>query len=658
MAPSAGATFAGDLNQIVITFSESLSPSGITAAHVLLVGAVSGTQTPSSLSFNSGNQQLTAAYASPLPQDSYTLTLVSGEGPGGLSDLQSNALDGECPGGSGPECESPGELPSGTGSAGGNFVASFNVIVCRDLDGDGFGAPGNAACPAGPLTDCNDGNPLAHPGATEVCDGVDNDCDTQTDEGLGQTRCGLGVCDHTVDNCVDSAPQTCDPFEGSSTEACDGLDNDCEGAVDEDFAVGQACDGTDADLCQNGTFTCVADGLGVECVNETVQNVQEICDGTDNDCDGVTDEGSLTIHAVRHAIGLGSHPGSTKTPLPGILIRVYDRSADSCARTMCGGSALPHWSCIVSSCTPAAGDPDDPDSYTDSTGEVSYDLPPDDYLVLGLDPEPAPDGTLFGSQASQIICGDQDLEVINEIVDAKGNIRPGKKTVRTGSELLIIEPEVVEWSTTQELYPVVLESQGDWSVTTGIVPPEGFVSDYPYLSTQVSSSTQALQFTVTDIGSSWIPTGMWHRVVHGGRREVILNRISVRLSESLAQQKGLSTEGYVLDATGQPIPEPGFDPRAEKPVQISGWIERSTVDPNWVVKLRVNVSSDLKLSVVNSKDTVIKVLASGPLSSGEHSIVWDGFDRRGRRLALDKYYLKLEAGALVQKLGLLNVLPF
>ena len=49
---------------------------------------------------------------------------------------------------------------------------------CVDLDGDGYGNPGDASCTAGPATDCNDGDDTIHPGATEVCtDGDDNECD-------------------------------------------------------------------------------------------------------------------------------------------------------------------------------------------------------------------------------------------------------------------------------------------------------------------------------------------------------------------------------------------------------------------------------------------------------------------------------------------------
>ena len=139
-----------------------------------------------------------------------------------------------------------------------------------------------AYCQDGALQECVPGEPT-----DEVCDGLNNDCDEETDEDFGPVTCGLGVCDHTIESCVDGAPVECDPLEGSGDEACDGLDNNCNGETDE--GLGQTTCGLG--VCEATTDNCV-DGETVECVPVEDGGVHETCDGLDNDCDGEVDEDS------------------------------------------------------------------------------------------------------------------------------------------------------------------------------------------------------------------------------------------------------------------------------------------------------------------------------------------------------------------------------
>jgi hypothetical protein len=139
--------------------------------------------------------------------------------------------------------------------------------------------------------------------SSEACDSQDNDCDGLQDEdfptlgevctnGIGECqREGNLVCNATQDGVV------CDAVEGlPSAEVCDGLDNNCDNSVDETFpTLNQACDGADSDLCENGTYTCMADGTNVECVNESIVDITETCDGSDEDCDGSIDEDFPTL---------------------------------------------------------------------------------------------------------------------------------------------------------------------------------------------------------------------------------------------------------------------------------------------------------------------------------------------------------------------------
>jgi len=203
----------------------------------------------------------------------------------------------------------------------------------------------------------------------EVCNGVDDNCNGMTDEGLPMITCGLGVCSNTIYSCANGSPAVCntmpasaeicdakdndcdgltdEPSGGSAAggtnmdparpvcktmgpcagavpvcsgtmgwhcnydiskveiaamssmpaareSKCDGIDGDCDGMTDEDFrtgamGLGMPCSDTLGSCTLNGTFRCRANGTGTECSAKIMPGA-DICDGVDNNCDGMTDE--------------------------------------------------------------------------------------------------------------------------------------------------------------------------------------------------------------------------------------------------------------------------------------------------------------------------------------------------------------------------------
>ncbi|NMO13892.1 MopE-related protein [Pyxidicoccus fallax] len=214
----------------------------------------------------------------------------------------------------------------------------------RDGDGDNYGLtsqsvqsctqPSGHAPTAG---DCNDANASIHPGAPEVCDGVDNDCDTQADEGLPTSTWyrdadgdGFGNAGQAVQNCRQPAgyvsnTSDCNDADASihpgAAEVCDGVDNDCDTQVDEGVSLSFFRD-DDSDTYGTGpaTAACTAPSGYVQrpgdCNDGNASinpGAAEMCDGVDNDCDTQADEGLPTLTWYRDADG--DTYGTSASPL-------------------------------------------------------------------------------------------------------------------------------------------------------------------------------------------------------------------------------------------------------------------------------------------------------------------------------------------------------
>ena len=147
----------------------------------------------------------------------------------------------------------------------------------------------------------------------ETCDELDNDCDGSIDEGFNTEidlnncgscglrcewdhasgvceagRCQLVACDMGWTNDNGDNDDGCECETGAS-ERCDGVDNDCDGRVDEDFSVGALCTAGVGSCLAMGALACASEDMAT-CDARPGSPEEEVCDGLDNDCDGLADE--------------------------------------------------------------------------------------------------------------------------------------------------------------------------------------------------------------------------------------------------------------------------------------------------------------------------------------------------------------------------------
>ena len=197
----------------------------------------------------------------------------------------------------------PGDKPT-------DLVDTGAALLVEDADGDGYDAD----------EDCDDNNSVVSPAAEEICDGVDNNCDGQIDEGV--TSEWYADTDDDGFGDPDSTTWSCSPPEGyaatgtdcndadsesypGAPERCDGVDNNCDGQIDENVTTVFYAD-TDGDGFGDPAAAVedcdpepgyVADGTDCDDTDPlSFPDAEEVCDEADNDCDTLVDEDVTTTY--------------------------------------------------------------------------------------------------------------------------------------------------------------------------------------------------------------------------------------------------------------------------------------------------------------------------------------------------------------------------
>lgn len=203
------------------------------------------------------------------------------------------ALDG---GGDGDAAGDGDGDAAGDGDGDGDAPGDGDAVDdCDDPDDDGYGE--GTTCLG---SDCDSMDSSTYEGAPELCDGADNDCDDLVDEDADAAcytgpddTAGVGSCQAGVSFCVGGIPGPCVGAVVPGAEACNQRDDDCNGSIDDGLPTLSCGVG----VCAATAASCNA-GAIQQCVPGNPGSEQGNCaDGLDNDCNGLVDD-CLCVHVA------------------------------------------------------------------------------------------------------------------------------------------------------------------------------------------------------------------------------------------------------------------------------------------------------------------------------------------------------------------------
>ena len=227
---------------------------------------------------------------------------------GDLCTVGDTCQNGECVSGPAKECEGePQQCHEFTCEEGEcTEVPVANDTPCSDGDLCTVGDTcQNGMCVSGPDMECDDNNECTE----DNCDPTTGVCVYEPIITNQKISCGQGECFREVLKCIDGVENVCVPGEPAPEEICDGLDNDCDGEIDNDIpGVGSDCKIQSLKgVCADGLLVCEEAELFCKQINYPSA---EVCNGLDDNCDGETDppgsEGCITQYKDADGDGYGN----------------------------------------------------------------------------------------------------------------------------------------------------------------------------------------------------------------------------------------------------------------------------------------------------------------------------------------------------------------